>query len=179
MNFDLKGELSLKGAILNKGEEFYTFMSRVFYAIQNAQINYNWLITDIEANPYDLEIEERLDVNYVWITGEELTDMIKKEDFQWIWAVFSGFPHNIMQEDVMKYSLPYVQENNVHWTNPISIQHPLAEVEIVPWDSSLVVIISKNDALIETFMASLRLAMDLEEYNNKFKFPRFITPSSR
>ena len=34
------------GAILSRGERFYTYLSRVFRAIGNRQTEYNWLITD-------------------------------------------------------------------------------------------------------------------------------------
>ena len=75
----------MKGAILNKGEKSFTRMGRVFKAIQNAQIDYNWLITDIEAFVYKVDFSKRFHDDFVWMTGEELTDMVKKEDFQWIW----------------------------------------------------------------------------------------------
>ena len=33
------------------------------------------------------------------------------------------------------------------WKNPVSIQHPLAELEIVAWDSTLTLLISRMKPL--------------------------------
>lgn len=37
------------------------------------------------------------------ISGEELTNIIKRDDFQWIWAVLSGFKKHITLEEAKKY----------------------------------------------------------------------------
>jgi hypothetical protein len=159
-------EVIMKGAILNKGESVYTYMSRVFEAIHNVQRRYNWLITDIEACPDNPDYQKIVDDDYLWLSGEEITSMIEIEDFQWIWAVFSGFPKSIAREKVLQYGLPSL-EHKGYWKNPISIQHPLAVLEIVPWDSSLVLIISKDDEIVYDFMASKPLAEDLETFNER------------
>lgn len=51
------------------------------------------------------------------MTGDELTKMIEKEDFQWIWAVFSGFSPDVNKEEILKYELPSVQDNYDIWKN--------------------------------------------------------------
>lgn len=38
------------GAINEKGEKFYTYLPKLFDVIDNAQLNYNWLITACECN---------------------------------------------------------------------------------------------------------------------------------
>jgi len=148
----------LKGAILNKGEKYYTNLGRVFDAIHNAQKHYNWLLTNVEAYPNNPLFYERLNAEYVWMTGNELTDMVEKENFPWIWAVFSGFPKSIIQEQVLKYKLPYADGYRDFWRNPVSIQHPLAEIEIVHWDSSLVLVISRSDKIVEDSVKDSSLA---------------------
>ena len=70
-------------------------------------------------------------------------------------------------EEVIKYEKPYVEDNSDFWRNPISIQHPLAEIEIIAWDSSISLIISKNDEVINSFNNYFSYAIDLEEYNKK------------
>jgi hypothetical protein len=115
-----------------------------------------------------LKFEDLLDSDYTWLTGAELTKMVNAEDFQWIWAVLSGFPKNVTKEQAIMYDLPYANNYEGFWKNSISIQHPLAEVEIVPWDSSLVLIISKNDKIVDNFMNSMPLSEDLEIYNTNF-----------
>ena len=39
------------GAILDKGEQYYTYLRKVFDAIGNIQLDYNWLITDCDCFP--------------------------------------------------------------------------------------------------------------------------------
>ena len=136
----------MRGAILNKGEPGYTLMSRIFKSINQVQRNYNWLITDINAYPNDPFFEKLVNEEYIWMTGDELTKMVEKEDFQWIWAVFSGFSPDVYKEEKLKYELPNVQDNYEIWKNQPQIQHPLANTEILACDSSYVTIVSKHDS---------------------------------
>ena len=160
----------MKGAILEKGERYFTNMSRVFNAINNVQKDYNWLITDGEGHPADKSFDGYRHGDYIWITGEQLTDIVNNDKCrQWVWAVLSGFPKNILKEKVLQYSLPYADGYKGFWENPITIQHPLAEIEIAPWDSGLVLIISKHDKIVNCFTASMPLAEDLEIYNDMHK----------
>jgi len=159
----------LKGAILRRGEEYCTHMSNVFAAIKDEQLKYNWLITDCICYPQNAEYTELLSQEYAWITGEELTHMIDREDFQWIWGVLSGFMKNITLEEVLKYKLPYADGFTGFWGSTLKIQHPLADIEIVPWDSSLVLAISRNNILIDNFMNYFPLAQDLTTYNKQFE----------
>ena len=92
-----------------------------------------------------------LSKEYCWISGKQLTEMVNEENFQWIWGVLSAFPPNISLEEVLKYQLPEADGYSGFWKNPISIQHPLAEIELVAWDSSLTILISKKDTIIEEF----------------------------
>ena len=156
----------MKGAILEKGEENYTYMRKVFAAIKDEQLNYNWLITDCMCYPKNVNHYEFLSQEYAWLTGEELTQIIEVEDFQWIWAVLSGFPKNITLEEILKYDLPYADGYRGFWESTLSIQHPLADVEIVPWDNRLVLIISREDRAIDNFMNYFPLAQDLKIYNS-------------
>ncbi len=154
----------MRGAILNKGESGYTIMSRIFNAINQVQKNYNWLITDVNAYPNDPIFEKLVNEEYIWMTGDELTKMVEKEDFQWIWAVFSGFSPDVNKEAILKYELPYVQDNYEIWKNQPQIQHPLANTEILACDSSYVTIVSKHDRIVNEFMDSFRYSIDLDVY---------------
>ena len=59
------------GAIDEKSVDGYTLMGRVFDAIQNKQMEYNWLITNVECL-IDQIAECFMDNDYCWLTGEEL-----------------------------------------------------------------------------------------------------------
>jgi len=158
----------VKGIILEKGERYYTFLRTVFSAIENIQMKYNWLITDCDCIPRTDSFAEMLHRNnYCFLSGKELTAMIEAEDFQWIWAVLSRFDKSIPLEEVLKYELPFADAHVGFWKNPVSIQHPLADIEIVPWDSSLTLIISKDDGIINNFRKAFPLSEDLAEHNAK------------
>ncbi len=135
--------------------------------MDNFQKKYNWLISDCEACPKRLGHDIRIHQSgeYAWISGEELTNIIKRDDFQWIWAVFSGFEKNITLEEVKKYDLPYADGYGGFWSENVSIQHPLATVEIVAWDSGCMLFISKDDLLVNKFRSAFPLSVDLEMHN--------------
>ena len=153
------------GVINRRGEEYYTDLGKVFEAIKNKQKNYNWLITDCECYPENPVMAEMLRKNYCWLSGEELTALVEKENFFWIWAVLSGFEKDIPFEEVIKYKLPYANGYRGFWKNPLTLQHPLASVEIVPWDSTPTLILSKNKEIVEDFRKVFPYSENLEEYN--------------
>lgn len=150
------------GAILERGQQYYTNLKVIFNKLENIK-NYNWLITDWECNQNIYE----LNGNYCWLTGYEFEAILNKyNDLQWIWGVITGFDKTIALDDVLKFHLPKA-ENESFWHNPISIQHPLASIEIVAWDSSLVLVISKTKFEIDKFKQAFNLSEDLQEYNTK------------
>lgn len=155
----------MKGAVIYRGEKYFTFLKKIFDSIENVQKNYNWLITGYECYPQNIKYVERLSKEWCWITGKELTKMIEKENFQWIWGVFSAFPQSVTKDDVLKYELPKADGNEKICKNPISIQHPLSVMEIIAWDSSMTILISKFDEIVEKLLKSNPLIEDLEEYN--------------
>lgn len=155
----------MKGVVIKKGVEYFTFLKRIFVSINDIQRNYNWLITGHECYPQNKKYIEILSGKYCWITGDELTEMLESEDFQWIWGVFSAFPKDISKEEILKYELPKSNGYGRLWRNPVGIQHPFAEIEIVAWDSSMTVFISKEDSIVDMLRKNNTLAEDLEKYN--------------
>ena len=152
------------GAINQKGEKYYTYMKKVFDAIGNKQKDYNWLITDCECYPDDKKIRELLNKEYCWISGDELTRIVQKKDFQWIWAVLSGFEKDVELSDVLKYDLPYANGYEGFWEKPLTFQHPLAKIEIVPWDSALTLIFSDDKEIVDSFINYFPYGESLEDY---------------
>ena len=94
-----------------------------------------------------------------------MKEVLHTEDFLWIWGVLSGFPETITLEDVLNYPLPYADEYTGFWENPITLQHPLSEIELVAWDSTCTLFISNNDSIIEDISKIYPQAEDLEKYN--------------
>lgn len=155
----------MKSAILDKGENYYTYMGKIFEAIGNEQLKYNWLITDCICYPKNRNLDEFFSQEYVWISGEQLTEIIYKENFQFIWGVFSGFSKDITLKETLKHDLPFVDGYEGFWLDTVNIQHPLANIEIVAWDSSLTLFISKEDNLVNKFIESFSLSEDLSAKN--------------
>ena len=155
----------MKGVVIQQGEEHFTYLKKLFHLIDNVQKRYNWLITAHECYPQNPVYAKRLSADYCFMTGEDLTEMIENEDFLWIWGVFSAFPKNISKNEILKYELPWADGNEQIWKNPVTLQHPLSKIEIIAWDSTLTVLISKSDEVVETLRENNRFAEDLEEYN--------------
>lgn len=164
----------LQGAILEKGEPFYVSFRKIFRALHDFQIQYNWLVTDCVAYPQNKQVAARIykaaHGSYNWFRGEELTELLEAEDFQWIWTVLSGFDPSIAKEDVLSesnrsYGLPQAVDYEGFWHPTLSIQHPLASVELAAFDSSGVLLISSQKKLIKKFRQTFPLSEDLAAYN--------------
>ena len=112
------------GAILEEGEKYYTYLCKVFDAIGNRQKEYNWLITNCECYPATQEFSEMFDKDYCWLSGDELTSIVNAEDFQWIWAVLSGFSKDIPLAKVLESPLPFADGYTGFWKNPVSSGEP-------------------------------------------------------
>ena len=155
------------GLIDRKSHKFYTHMRTVFQAIENVQKQYNWLITDCECYPKNKEIEQLLEQEYCWLSGEELTDIVLKEDCQWIWGCLCGFQKDLPLEEVFMHPLPSSNDYNGYYQNPVSLQHPLSSVEIVPCDSSWILIISKDQSIIDSYTKKYPKSEVLSEFNQR------------
>lgn len=157
----------MKSAILMKGERYYTYLRKIFNVIDNVQIKYNWLITNCECYPSDENLNEIFSREYVWISGEQLTQIIEKNDMQFVWGVFSGFSKEISINDVLKYDLPFADGNGTFSKDDVKIQHPLADIEIVAFDSTFTLFMSKDEKLVDLFRRGFPLSEDLEDQNRR------------
>ena len=155
------------GIIDRKNHKYYTYMSKVFQAMDNAQLQYNWLITGCICYPQNNDIEKLLDQEYCWLTGDELSAIIEQEDFQWIWGCLCGFSKDITMEEALKYPLPSAEDYDGYYLNPVSLQHPLSSVEIVPSDSSLTLIISKDKTIIDSYLKRCPKCEELFSFNQR------------
>ena len=154
-------ECKMKGCIIKNDE---ISIKEVLNCIEDVD-KCNWLITNMECYPLEEEVTEFLDNEYCWIEGKELLRLLEKEDFQWIWGVFSAFPKNVLLEEVLEYNYPYADGYKGYWENPITVQHPLAITEVVAWDGSIILVISENNEIVNTFIENNVFVNDLEEYN--------------
>ena len=155
------------GIIDRKNHKYYTYMSKVFQAMDNAQLQYNWLITGCICYPQNNDIEKLLDQEYCWLTGDELSAIIEQEDFQWIWGCFCGFSKDITMEEVLRYPLPSAEDYTGYYQNPVSLQHPLSSVGIVPCDSSWTLIISRDKVIIDGYLKRYPKCEELSTFNQR------------
>ena len=134
-------------------EDYYTYMLKVLNAIGGRNLQYNWLITNIEAYPQNEELNQFIRENdYLFLSTDELISILEKEDFQWVWGVFSAIPKSYTKEQILKYDLPFADGNTkIYKNNNFVIQHPLADIEIVAQDSNSVFIVAKDDEILEKF----------------------------
>ena len=73
--------------------KYYTFLKEIMLDLDLVDKDYWWLISDIEAYPRKSETKELLNQNsHLLLTAKELVEILEKDDFQWIWAVFSVIP---------------------------------------------------------------------------------------
>lgn len=156
------------GVINKKEEKYYTYLKKVFDAINDKQKEYNWLVTNCECYPQNPETDKLFNnTDYCWISGEQLTEIVSKEDFQWVWGILSGFDKNVELSDILKYDLPREDDYSNYFKNPLELQHPLAHIEIVPFDSTFIMFLSKDKKIVDDFTKVYVQSEDLEVYNSK------------
>ena len=139
---------------------FATDLRLVFKSIDNLQLNYNWLITDLECNYYP---EELIGNDHFWLTGSELTKIVNRDDIQFIWGVFSGFLPDVEIDLSKPDDFPYADCNPGFWVPNPKIQHPEAQIEIVCWDSTLTLFLARDDYHSKKFMSYFSNAQLLGE----------------
>lgn len=62
---------------------------------------------------------------------------------------------------------PYADGNPDFWIETPTIQHPKAIIELVFWDSSLILLLSKDEEISRDFRNTFAKWKGLEEYNNE------------
>jgi hypothetical protein len=113
-----------------------TDLRLVFEAFGGRQCEFNWLLTDVELNRYPPRLRYHPDfgLDTRWLSGTELSEIVEESDIQFIWGVLSGFRPGVTIDVTAPGTYPYADGNRALWEPNVSIQHPLAEVEIVCWD---------------------------------------------
>ncbi|MBU8589172.1 hypothetical protein KM925_25085 [Priestia megaterium] len=156
-------------------EDFYE-LREILSSFNNLQKKYNWLLTDLDGSLPDAYLDYFTDYRVYpnedrgstyWITGEKLTELANKEDIYFAWGVFSAFNKN---EDIdldMLKEEPYADGNPNFWVETPIIQHPKAMTELVLWDSSLVLLLSKDEKISTSFRNRFKNFKDLEVYNKE------------
>ncbi|MED1305032.1 hypothetical protein BK704_27090 [[Bacillus thuringiensis] serovar konkukian] len=147
----------------------HTVLASIFDSFQGREKEFNWLITDLEiATLQDEELIReypKLSHPIVWIAGEDLSNLVKKYNPQFIWGVLSAFDKSINIDINNLLVEPFANGNEELWVPSPNIQHPQATLEIVCWDSSLMLLLSKNINIDDKFRNYFKDARDLNTYN--------------
>ena len=138
-------------------------MNAMLAPISDIVFQYNWLVTEAE---FICDGEIWRCENDGWIMGKELLNDLAKPNAEFIWGVFSAFELNVYFDEAMKSEPPSIVQYHGYRENPVKIQHPLAQIEILAVDSSFAVFISKNDAIVDLWAANFPGTLDLEKHNN-------------
>ncbi len=148
---------------------YFTDMRSVFDALPGICTRYDWLISDLDCNWQVKEVQEgnhdeRLDARLALITGEELNEILRSHEIQFIWAVFSALPKGTKPEF---QAPPYADGNPNFWIGSPKPQFPTAAMEIVCWDSGSTLLIGITADMATGFKGRFPEAIDLDEYNRQ------------
>lgn len=146
---------------------FHTDLRLVFEAFGGREREINWLLTDLELNLYPPGLEYISDDRDAarWRSGSELSDIVNAHEIQFIWGVLSGFRPDVAIDPTVLDVYPFADGNGSLWAPGVPIQHPLADVEIVCWDGSATLLLSRDDDLTQRFRSFFVEAVDLDQYN--------------
>ncbi len=148
---------------------YFTDLRLVFRAIGDRQRDFNWLITDLDfgwQEPYQAEEQAPITGRGPhWRTGDELSRLVEALDIQFVWAVLSGFSPGVSLDLKRLAVVPYADGNPGFWVDEPRIQHSLAEIEIVCWDSTSTLLLCRDRSIGESFRRYFPEAVDLAEYN--------------
>jgi len=107
-----------------------------------------------------------LNAKYVFLDGKQLTEVVENNEIQFIWGVFTGFKKQITLGEILDEPLPYADGNAQLWNKDIKIQNSLADIEIISWDSSLLMMLAKEEKVIDDFTKIFPKCKDLANYNS-------------
>ena len=145
-------------------EKYFTNLKEVFDVLGCSAIKYNWLLSDYDCNIYPsakIQMNER----YVWLTGSEFVDILENHDIQFIWGVATAYAKETKFEDILRYPYPFADGNEAFWKPEITMQNPLAELEIISWDSTFLIVIAKSEEFVARFEKKYPNSVDLAVYN--------------
>lgn len=155
--------------------EKFLDLKEILKSFNGLEKNYNWLLTDLDwSNPdnyldyfedYRIFKESNNSLNNYWITGENLTKLANNKEVYFIWGVFSAFEKNeTIDLDEIKEE-PFADGNPNFWVDNPKIQHPKAIAELVLWDSSCILFLSKDNDLSKIFRNNFEGWKDLNSFN--------------
>jgi len=136
-------------------------------ALDSDIANYSWMLSGYDC--FSERAYEKIPPfeDFVWFDGKELARVLNGYQPYFIFCVATGYPKNIVLEEVLRHPLPFADGYTEFWKTEVTMQNPLSEMEIVLWDSSLFLVISKSREVIGKFKKTYPNSIDLAEYNRR------------
>lgn len=158
----------MEGLLLNEKTKYVTYMEPIFDALGRDYIEHlNWRITYSECggSPTDnYSFSGRVDS---WLPGKALLDEIGNHpNLQWWWGLLQGFDPIFTQAEIQKESPVDIQCDTKIWELPVSMRDYRAEIEIEAFDSTLTIVIAKEEAVIEKLKRAFPEYELLSAYNS-------------
>ena len=129
--------------------KYFTNLKEVFDVLGKEVKKYNWLLSDYECNKYLPEIP--LGREFIWFDEIKLEEILAEHEIQFIWGVATAFEKNTPLIDILQYPLPSAEKDITLGKTNVAIQNPLAEIELIAYDSTLMLVISKSEEYIKLF----------------------------
>ena len=128
--------------------------------------DYNWMLSSYALYPKPIkELSEYGDGRYTWLDGDELIGIVNTHDVCFDWCVATAYNKTIALKDILEYPIPYADGYRGFWTPNITMQNPLADMEIVFWHYTDLLVFSKQEKIVSKFNAKYPQSFELSEYN--------------
>ncbi|EMF45573.1 hypothetical protein B481_3128 [Planococcus halocryophilus Or1] len=155
--------------------EDFLELKEILKSFNGVEKKYNWLLTDLDGSYLDDYLDYFIDYrlnnqdsrypNSYLITGENLTKLADIKGIYFIWGVFSAIEKcEFVDLDAINMQ-PYADGNPNFWVENPVIQHPSAVAELVLWDSTFILLLSKGLELSSSFRKTFKGWKDLNVYN--------------
>ena len=151
--------------------ERFVSIQEVATALRSQVSDYDWLVTDLDAVlsnetlKYFEEVQELEEGTAYWIKGERLLELAYQANLYIIWGVFTAFERRkyITLNELTVY--PFADGNSDLWIESPHIQYPDAVCELIFWDSTFVLLLSRIEDVSICFRQAFPDWRSLEEYN--------------
>jgi hypothetical protein len=147
----------------------HTDIKLIFDALEGRQRDFNWLITEHECYSWPTVEKDIFNERIVFLSGDELTNMVTHNNIQFVWGILSAFDKSI---NIDINNLSVIPSFDGEWRyggENVHPQHPLAIAEIICVDSSYTIFLSKDEDLSNRFLRHYSDAQDLYQWNSKLK----------
>ena len=148
--------------IENMNNACFADMNQAFDVLKEEAQKYNWLLSGYDYS-YPSE-NMHMGEPYLWLNGSKVAG-IWEAGTPHYFCVVTAYKKDITIDEVLLFQLPYADGYGGFWRPNITMQNPLAEIEIVRWDATYLLVISRSKVVIDKFVKEYPASTDLTEFN--------------